>query len=162
MKISAKAGSRLFDVLIDRQNGLYVVTVDGEEHLVDAHKLEADFYTILVDGRSYEVSVEATGDAYRVRHQASEQLVELSDPSRRARERDRAVGPAKIVSMMPGRVVRLLAAEGDEIEEGQGLVVIEAMKMENEVGSPKAGRLKSLDVEDGQTVDSGTLLAVVE
>ena len=162
MKISAKAGSKVFDVLIDRQDGQYLVTVDGTEHLVDAQKLEADFYSILFEGRSYEVSVEADGEAYLVRHQAYEQKVELSDPSRRARDREKAAGPAKIISAMPGRIVRVLVAEGDEVAEGQGLLVVEAMKMENEVGSPKAGRVSSLQVDEGQAVESGALLAVVE
>ena len=68
MKISAKAGDRVFDIVIERQNGRYIVDVDGERHEVDAQKLEDDFYTILLDSRSFEVSVERRGDAYHVRH----------------------------------------------------------------------------------------------
>jgi len=83
MKIGAKAGSRVYQVNVDRQNGSYIVEVDGERHVVDAQKLEANFYTILTDGRSYEVSIEADGDSYFVRHGAAGQRVTLSDPSRR-------------------------------------------------------------------------------
>ena len=86
MKISAMAGQQLLEVTIERSNGHYIVNVDGVRHEVDAHKLEADFYSILTEGRSYEVSVEPRGDAYHVRHGAAEQLVRLTDPSRRARE----------------------------------------------------------------------------
>jgi biotin carboxyl carrier protein len=63
---------------------------------------------------------------------------------------------------MPGKVVRLLVNEGDSVEEGQGLVVVEAMKMENEIGAPKAGRVNSIAVEAGQAVEAGAELLVIE
>ncbi len=162
MKISAKAGDRVFDIVIERQDGRYIVNVDGERHEVDAQKLEDDFYTILLDSRSFEVSVERRGDAYHVRHGAAEQLVSFSDPSRRARERQSAAGPESVVSVMAGRVVRLLVREGDEVEPGQGVIVVEAMKMENEITAGKGGRVTALDVTEGQNVDSGAQLLVIE
>ena len=163
MKITAEAGSKTFEIEVDRRNGKYVVEVDGKSHLVDAQKLEGDFYTIIRDGKSYEVSVEARNDAYHVRHGAAEQLVRFSDPSRQAREAtsDRS-GPERIVSMMPGRLVRLLVAEGDAVEAGQGVAVVEAMKMENEITAAKAGTVSSIAVEPGQTVEGGALLLVIE
>ena len=163
MKISAKAGARVYEIHVDRENGTYVVDVDGTRHEVDAQKLEGDFYTLLTGGRSYEVSVAAAGDGYQVRHGAAQQHVVMTDPSRRAREREGGgPGPSKVTAAMPGRVVRLLVAEGDTVEAGQGLVVVEAMKMENEVGSPKAGKVTSLEVEAGQSVEGGATLVVVE
>ena len=63
---------------------------------------------------------------------------------------------------MPGKIVKILVGEGDEVEQGQGLVVVEAMKMENEIKSPKAGVVKKVGVEEGETVESGALLVVVE
>ncbi len=163
MKISAKAGSEVFELIVTREDGHYLVEVDGQQHVVDAQKLEGDFYTILTEGRSYEVSVEARGDGYQVRHGAAQQVVTLSDPSRRARELTAvADGPLKIVASMPGRVVRLLVAAGDEVEEGQGVVVVEAMKMENEITSTKAGKVTSVDVDEGQSVEGGATLLVVE
>ena len=72
MKISAKAGQQFLDVIVERENGTYVVEVDGVRHEVDLHKLEGDFYSILTEGKSYEVSVEPTRDGYRVRHGAAE------------------------------------------------------------------------------------------
>jgi len=163
MKISAKAGNQVHEVMIEREDGLYVVEVDGTRHVVDAHKLEVDFYSILMDERSYEVSVEPVGDAYQVRHGASELLVSMTDPSRSAREGQAADdGPEKLVSMMPGKIVRVLVAEGDEVTAGQGIVVVEAMKMENEVVASKDGKVQSLHVETGQTVEGGAILAVIE
>jgi len=163
MKISAKAGQQLLEVTIERSNGHYIVDVDGVRHDVDAHKLEADFYSILTEGRSYEVSVESQGDAYHVRHGAAEQMVRLTDPSRRAREEGPAAdGPEQIVSQMPGKVVRVLVAEGDTVEAGQGVIVVEAMKMENEIAASKDGKITSLSVQPGQSVEGGAVLAVIE
>ena len=81
MKITAEAGSKTFEIEVDRRNGKYVVEVDGKSHLVDAQKLEGDFYTIIRDGKSYEVSVEARNDAYHVRHGAAEHHADVSAQS---------------------------------------------------------------------------------
>ena len=163
MKISAKAGAQVVEVTIERSNGHYVVEIDGVRHEVDAHKLEADFYSLLSGGRSYEVSVEPRGDAYHVRHGAAEQVVALTDPSRRARELGAgAEGPANVVTLMPGKVVRVLVRDGDQVEAGQGVLVVEAMKMENELKAPRTGRVRALSVESGQSVEAGAVLAVIE
>ncbi len=163
MRFSAKAGRQILDVTIERRNGTYSVEIDGVQYEVDSHKLEADFYSILTGGRSYEVSVEATRDGYKVRHGAAEQLVTLSDPGRQAREEQAdSKGTAAVVSAMPGKVVRLLVGEGDTVEAGQGVVVVEAMKMENEITAPKPGRVRSIAVQPEQTVEGGTELLVIE
>jgi biotin carboxyl carrier protein len=163
VRISAKTGNRVLEVVIERANGTYRVDVDGVRYEVDSHKLEGDFFSILTGGKSYEISVETTRDGYRVRHGAAVQLVTLSDPSRRARDaRHGSGGPASVLSVMPGKVVRLLVAAGDEVEAGQGLLVVEAMKMENEIAAPRAGRVRSVSVQNGQTVESGAELLVID
>lgn len=163
MKIRAGTGSHVHDVTIERENGFYRVVVDGKQHLVDVHKLEGDFYSLVSEGISYEVSVEQDGGGYAVRHGAAEQRVRLVDPGREAREsRETAAGPQELTSMMPGKVVRVLVGEGDPVKEGQGVLVVEAMKMENEVASPKDGVVRSIVVEAGQAVESGAPLAVIE
>jgi biotin carboxyl carrier protein len=163
MKFAARTGDTLHEVLVTREDGAYVVTLDGTPHRVDARKLEADFYSILFEGRSYEVSVETVGGRYLVRHGAHEQVVELADASREGRdELHRKGGPEEIVSIMPGKVVRLLVSPGQEVQAGQGLIVIEAMKMENEIAAPRAGRVAEVAVGPGQTVESGAKLVVLE
>jgi biotin carboxyl carrier protein len=163
VKFSAKVGQAILEVSVERHDGNYVVEVDGVRHEVDCHKLEGDFYSILADGRSYEVSIEATEDGYRVRHGATEQLVTLSDASRRAREAvGGGTGPIRLVSLMPGKVVRIAVAEGDSVNAGQGVVVVEAMKMENEIAAPRPGRVKSIAVKPGQVVEGGAELLVIE
>jgi biotin carboxyl carrier protein len=164
MKISARAGSSIHEVSIERRNGIYVVEIDGTRHEVDSRKLEGDFYTFLVEGRSYEVSVEADGDRYFVRHGAAEHVVTLTDPGRAARDAKGEVGAgaADVVSVMPGKVVRVLVHEGDAVEEGQGLVVVEAMKMENEITAPKAGKISAVKVQPGLAVDAGAALMALD
>jgi biotin carboxyl carrier protein len=163
LKISAKAGNQVLELTIERQDGRYVVEVGGGRHLVDAHKLEGEFYSIVTEGKSYEVSVEPTRDGYRVRHGAAEQLVTFTDPGRRARESLAAAGgPVQVTSVMPGKVVRVLVQEGDQLRAGQGILVVEAMKMENEIVAPRPGRVRSIGVQSGQAVERGAVLAVIE
>ena len=164
MKLSARIGERVHEVEVARHDGHFVVTVDGVPHVADARKLPGDLYTILMEGRSYEVSVEPEGDRYVVRHGASAREVVLTDPGRRAREDRTATGrgPATVTAVMPGRVVRVLVVEGDAVEAGQGVVVVEAMKMENEIAAPRAGRVASVGVEPGRPVEAGATLIVIE
>lgn len=162
MKIQAQTGERVIELEIDREDGLFRVTIDGRSFLVDAQRLEGDFYSILTEGRSYEVSVEARRDGYRVRHGAAEHTVHLTDPGRRARDARAAAGPAQILAQMPGRVVRVLVEAGDEVEADQGLLVVEAMKMENEITASKPGKVRKLAVAPGQAVEGGALLVEIE
>ena len=163
MKITARVGDAVHEVTIERQEKDYLVEIDGSSKLVNANKLEGDFYSILIGGVSYEVSVEVAGDGYIIRHGASEQQVRFTDAGRQARERSGAgEGPQTVESMMPGKVVRVLVQEGDTVTEGQGLVVVEAMKMENEIESPKDGKITAVKVEPGATVEPGGALVIVE
>jgi biotin carboxyl carrier protein len=163
MKVCARTGSTVVEVTVTRDNGHFLVELDGVVHKVDAVKLEDDFFSVLNGSRSYEVSVEARRDGYHVRHGAAQRLVTFMEPGRSERESIATVdGPEQIVSAMPGRIARLLVHEGDEVEAGQGVVVVEAMKMENEIVAGKAGTVTSIAVEPGQTIESGGLLAVIE
>jgi len=90
--------------------------------------------------------------------------VTLTDAARSALGdlRTAGSGPENVISVMPGKVVRVLVSPGDEVKAGQGLVVIEAMKMENEIGSPRGGRVTAVHVEPGRAVEAGATLVVVE
>ena len=91
--------------------------------------------------------------------------VDLVDPRREAptaSDGAQAAGPVAVSAPMPGKVVRILTAEGEEVSQGQGLVVVEAMKMQNELGSPKSGRIRAVRVAEGQAVNAGEPLVLVE
>jgi biotin carboxyl carrier protein len=117
-------------------------------------------FSVLIGERSYDVIVSAG----EVRVNGKAYAVELFDPrSMRGRKRAGAgAGRHEIAAMMPGKVVRLLAAQGDAVEEGQGLIVVEAMKMQNEMKAPKAGRVVEVKTQSGATVVAGEILLVIE
>jgi len=118
-------------------------------------------WSILIDGRSYAVTLLGGGDVSvngRVFH------VEVLDPRgmRGRRTAAESSGPQSVTAPMPGRVLRVLVEAGQDVEAGQGLIVVEAMKMQNEMKSPRAGRVASVKVDAGATVSAGDILVVIE
>jgi len=145
---------------------LYRVVVDGNEFMVDGRKTGQSNYSLLIDNRSFEVDVDVTEDEYRVLLDGRLYRIDMSDERRmRVGENQSGIeasGRQEVKVPMPGKVVALLASEGDAVEKGQGLVIIEAMKMENEVRSPSNGEVKEIRVNAGESVEAGQVLVVVE
>ena len=121
-------------------------------------------YSILLDGRSYDTFVEDTPSGLVVTIEGHRFEIQVRDPRRWSRKTAGAKGDAvqSILSPMPGKVVRVLASAGDEVVSGQGIVVVEAMKMQNELKSNRAGRVLSVPAREGATVAAGELLATIE
>jgi biotin carboxyl carrier protein len=125
----------------------------------DVVEVEPGVYSVLLNGRSFEVR--ADRGAMVVDGQRYE--AEVDDP-RALKKRHAgaaAEGQQTLKASMPGKIVRVLVAEGDEVAPGQGIIVVEAMKMQNEVKSPKAGVVVSVRVREGNAVTAGDVLAVV-
>jgi biotin carboxyl carrier protein len=142
-------------------SGAMECVVDGRAMSVDVRMLEPGVMSLLVEGRQYRCVLD--GDGVLIGGQRYG--FELDDP--RSLQGRRGVGagtegPRAVKAPMPGRVVRLLVEVGDEVAEGQGVVVIEAMKMQNELKSPKGGRVMRVGASVGDTVGSGDVLVVVE
>ncbi len=139
--------------------------LDGQDIQVDAVMARRDVLSLIVDGKAYEVKREPTATDLHLWVGSTRFSVELRDP-RSLRSRQGATldekGPKKIVAPMPGRVVRLLVAEQADVEPGQGIVVVEAMKMQNEIKSPKKGIVKKIVATEGAAVNAGDVLAIVE
>ena len=120
------------------------------------------------DGKVFDCRVEGrpvSGQAVDVFVGTNHYAVTLTDPKRlrgAAAASAHADGAARIVAPMPGKVVRVLVAKGESVEAGAGIVVVEAMKMQNEMKAPKAGTVVTLNVEVGTTVNGGDVLAIVE
>jgi biotin carboxyl carrier protein len=171
MTFEIEIGGRSRSVAIEPAGGTrFRVTVDGRPHLVDAVRIGDFALSLIVDGdtgASREALVVPNG-------LRGESLVTLDgriasasvDGRRRRRGRGdasgRTHGAQSVVAPMPGRVVRILVAPGDEVAARQAVVVVEAMKMENELRSPKAGRVKDIAVAVGASVEAGRVLIVVE
>jgi biotin carboxyl carrier protein len=135
--------------------------IESEEERTAGVKLVAPgVYSVLAGGRSLEARTGAKGVAIGGRSFD----VEVTDPRRWSRERNHshAEGRQNIVSPMPGKVVRVLVAAGEEVAAGQGIVVVEAMKMQNEMKALRAGRVVALSAAAGATVHAGEILAAIE
>jgi len=139
--------------------------LDGKDVEVDAVLPRPDVLSLLVDGRSFEVMREQTATDLYLCIGNARLAVELRDPrslrSRKGSALDEK-GPRQILASMPGRVVRLLVEVGADVEAGQGIVVVEAMKMQNEIKSPKKGIVRRIVAAAGDAVNAGDLLATVE
>ncbi|HLK52331.1 MAG TPA: biotin/lipoyl-containing protein [Candidatus Angelobacter sp.] len=149
----------------DRQTGEWVCRLDGREWPMDVVSVQGDMLSLLLDGKSYEVKQETVGADANIVVGHERFSVSVRDPrSFRSRKRAGASehGVKKITAPMPGKVVRILAAVGAQVEAGQSVIVIEAMKMQNELKAPKNGIVKKLNVTEGATVEAGQSLAEVE
>ena len=157
-------------MLLDGREARLEWTQDGEtfryrfesevESAADIRQVEPGVYLALVNGRSYNVRVDGSSISacQRTFH------VEIVDPRRWSRDRNRSLaeGAQNIAAAMPGKVVRVLVSQGDQVEAGQGLIVVEAMKMQNEMKAVRAGRVTALAAVAGATVNAGEILATIE
>ena len=152
---------------VDRaRGGQLTVTIDGVASAVDVRRTATGYSLLLGADGGQVVDVAVTdGDARGelVVHLPSVSVPVSIDASRRRGKTARhADGEQRITAPMPGRIVRVLAKVGDDVELRQPVIVIEAMKMENELRAPKAGRVKEVAVETGASVEAGRLLVVIE
>jgi biotin carboxyl carrier protein len=145
-------------------NGSWHCHLDGREIPVDAVLARPDVLSIRLANKAYEVKCERVGAELHLWVGSVRFAAEIRDP-RSLRSRGRAAdeqGPRKLTAPMPGKVVRVLAGQGNEVEAGAGVLVVEAMKMQNEVKSPKKGTIQRILVAEGAAVNAGDVLAIVE
>lgn len=161
-----------YDIAIDGKNyqlelqqadGRWACRLDGREVELDAVLARPDVLSIRIGNNAYEVKCERVGSELHLWVGSMRFAAEVRDP-RSLRSRTRTAddhGPRKLTAPMPGKVVRVLAAQGAEVEAGAGVLVVEAMKMQNEVKSPKKGTVQRILVNEGAAVNAGDVLAIV-
>ena len=150
-------------VVVPREDGQYDVTIDGATRTVDARATGPHTISLLLDGAQHEVHVAAKADTWTVLANGRAHRVTLLDErARRTGRASKGPGDKEIRAVMPGKVVALLAEVGHHVEQGQGVLVIEAMKMENEIKAPRTGTVQEIRVKPGQAVEAGELLAVID
>src|SRR5688572_22329708 len=132
MRFQAEAGGQTASVTVQGERGRYELTIGERRIVVDAGRTSAHSLSLLIDGRSYDVGLDKTDVGYRVRLAGRALDVRLTDAHFTGAMRA-AGGSMRLVAPMPGKIVRVLVATGDAVEAGAGLVVVEAMKMENEL-----------------------------
>ncbi len=150
---------------LNREGDGWKCVLDGREIPIDVVSPHADVLSLLIDGRAHEIKRERSASGEHIWIGSTRYEVEVRDP-RSLRSRNKAAsddnGPKKLIAAMAGKVVRVLVREKEEVEPGQGIVVVEAMKMQNEIKSPKKGLIQKILVSQGSTVNAGDVLAVVE
>ncbi|MGP0018255.1 MAG: biotin/lipoyl-containing protein [Candidatus Sulfotelmatobacter sp.] len=149
---------------LDRAEGGWSCLVDGREVEVDAVLARPDVLSLRIGNQAYEVKCERVAGETHLWVGSARFAAEVRDP-RSLRGRVRAVddhGPRKLTAPMPGKIVRVLVKQGDGVEAGAGVLVVEAMKMQNEIKSPKKGTIQKILVGEGAAVNAGDVLAIVE
>jgi biotin carboxyl carrier protein len=149
---------------LNRAHGRWDCRVDGREVEIDAVLARRDVLSVIIGGKAYEIKRERTPTDLHLWVGSVRFAAQLRDP-RSLRSRASAgdgKGPRKLVAPMPGKVVRVLVPENTEVEAGQGVLVVEAMKMQNEIKSPKKGVVRKMVAAEGAAVNAGDVLAVVE
>lgn len=167
-KLKAEVAGNAHQISIQRHDSVVVAEVDGRRYELELRELGAGEYLLLNGSSVYDCRVENSQNhphALDVSLRGASYPVKITDPKRlrsaqSGAEHDK--GTAQIVAPMPGKVVRILVEDGSAVEAGAGILVVEAMKMQNEMKAPKAGKVVSIHAQAGDTVNAGDVLAVIE
>lgn len=146
-----RIGGREIEARVENDGDNWRIDIGDGPREASVLEVEPGVYSVLIEGRSFQIRTDEI-----------DVIIEDPREPRKAGVLAGLEGRQTIAAPMPGKVIRLLVAEGAEVHRGQGLVVIEAMKMQNELKSPKDGRVVSLPAEEGAAVGAGQVLAVVE
>lgn len=166
MTVNVDANGRRYAVEVTRRDGAFLVSIDGRERAVDVRDI-GGLLSLLVGDRSYEVSVGPAADGLQTVH-VDGVPVEVSIVQSRPAWRGGggahtgAAGPQQVTAPMPGKIVKVLVKPGDRVEPRQGLVVVEAMKMENELRARGEGTVTEIRVAEGASVEAGAILVILE
>jgi len=161
MLVSVKINEREVDVIVNRVgDGDYTVTFEGKTLNVDNQLLSDGSFNMLIDGKSHNSfynkgCIFLDGEGFKA---------EAEDPLKKELIKSSGFKKSEgtIIASMPGNVVKILVKEGDKVSEGQGIIVLEAMKMENELEASKSGVVKKIYVSEKSAVDGGTILVEIE
>jgi len=166
MIFEASIGQERYLVEIVRKGEVYTIKIGDREYVADVRKIGEAFYSLLINNHCYNVEIRSNRYSHSVNLPWGFFQVEVYSQSERRLDfrgaRLEVVGRAEVCSPMPGQVVKILKGIDEPVKEGEGVIVVEAMKMENELRSPKEGRVVEILVAEGETVNAGGVLVVVE
>ena len=165
LRVRAVLDNHDCEVIIENLDATLRATVDGHSYALEVHKIAEQSHLLINDHQVYDCRVEGKSrERFEVKLNKHVYEISIVDP-RRLRTDENSDrhhdGPTEIAAQMPGKVVRVLVEPGTEVEKGAGIVVVEAMKMQNEIKTPRAGIVLSLNVVPGETVNAGEVLATV-
>ena len=163
MKLLAELNNEKYEIEIERKGEKVFAKVDEREYELEVSEVEPDVYLLKHANRIYQVYVAPNGIVNLKNHQFE---IKISDPKRlrgsSSAGAESADGISEIKTAMPGKLVRILTEAGAEVKQGESVLVVEAMKMQNEMKSPKDGIVKEIRFAEGDTVNAGDVLAVIE
>jgi biotin carboxyl carrier protein len=171
MKLRAEIEDKHYEVSVTLASDGLKAEVDGRHYDLDIRELGRGEYLLINGSKVYKCRVEqdrdslSAGKSFAVVLGGRNYEVALIDPKRLRSAQSTSgehTGAAEIVSPMPGKIVRILVKPGDKVEAGAGVIVVEAMKMQNEMKAPRAGTVVSIEPAEGATVNAGDVLAVIE
>ena len=164
MKYTVTVGGRIYEI---NSGSDQRIEIDGESHQVDFRSIDgSSLYSLLIDNRSWEALVERTGDEYRISIDGELYVVTVQDERTRKIEKalnkvPPATGEVTLKAPMPGLVRTVSVQVAQEVSAGQEVIILEAMKMENELRAPRAGTIKEVRVKAGDAVNQGQALVVI-
>ncbi len=168
MKLIAETDNQKHEIEIKRARDKIFADIDGRQYELEASAPEPNVYLFKRDGKIYQIFVSPRQNAnepFSVNVGNHNFTVKIIDPKRlrgTSGTSEHAGGVAEIKTAMPGKLVRVLVEVGAEIKQGDGVLVVEAMKMQNEMKSPKDGIVKEIHFAEGATVNAGDVLAIIE
>jgi biotin carboxyl carrier protein len=168
MKLLAELNDEKHEISLKQTRENVSAEIDGRAYELEAHAVEPNVYLFKHANKIYQIFVapnEKASEPFVVNFGNNDFEIKLIDPKRMrsaAGAGADADGAAEIKTAMPGKVVRVLAVEGAEIKAGDGVLIVEAMKMQNEMKAPKDGIVKEIRVVEGATVNAGDVLAIIE
>jgi biotin carboxyl carrier protein len=161
MTYSFKHNNQVYKLSFEDEGEHLVVELEDSKKPIEYKKLDDYLYSIIINGKSHNLAVLKKGKELQIFFQGNLFNFEAVSELEQARGGHSASGANQISSPMPSRIVKLLKKEGEEVEEGEGVIVVEAMKMESELKSPLSGKIKEIKVSEGDTVEGAVVLVVV-
>ncbi|OGW16570.1 MAG: hypothetical protein A3G93_13950 [Nitrospinae bacterium RIFCSPLOWO2_12_FULL_45_22] len=165
MAYEVKIDDQIYRVEVEEDAGAYQIKVGDRVYWVDVAQPQPYFYSLIINGHSYEVDISPQNDQRDILVEGKAFHTEVYDETRKPllskKKLEFLEGEQKIVSSMPGKVISILAQPGHQVKKGTGVIVIQAMKMENEIKAPKDGEIKEIRVTEGKTIEAGEVLLVI-
>lgn len=166
MKFVALLNGKSIPIEIIKKGGLYHLTFQEKSFTVNAIRPNIQSFSLLVEGKSYEAGLEKTGNNYSIYFYNDTVEFQLFEARKfKASELTKKSGPAgllKVTAPMPGKIIKVVVTENTQVSEGDSLLIMEAMKMQNELKAPKSGTVKQVHVQEGEAVTPQQVLVVLE
>jgi len=166
VRLEALSDGKQYPVEIVRKADVFIVRIGEREYRVDYREPRESLYSLIINGKAFDIGVEKSGNgSYNIYFYDDFFKIEFADALQRqmlVSAADGATGKEEIVAPMSGKIVKLLKNKGDEVKANEGILIIQAMKMENELKASRNGTISQFLVKPGDTVNSSQLLAVIE